>query len=129
MRKPLKYLALATVAFFFFTAIAYACPGITFASGSAFSSSEMPEHDMGRGDCGDHKLNICQSVRDQLVSIKAPTVQPASTLYRVSLTPQPLLFEAETVPYLFYGRSPPAPPAFHPVFKLQLAYSYLVLRL
>jgi hypothetical protein len=130
MRKPVKYITLATVAFFIFTAVAYACPGITYAAGSALNfSSAMPEHDMGKDDCGDHKINICQSVRDQLVSIKAPTVQPASTLYRVSLTPQPLLFEAATAPHLFYGRSPPEAPAFHPVFKLQLAYSYLVLRL
>lgn len=130
MRKPLKYITLATVAFFVFTAVVYACPGITFAANSALNfSSAMPEHNMGKDDCGDHKVNICQSVRDQLVSIKGATAEPASVLYRVSLTPQPLLVDSATAPRVFYGRSPPGTPAFHPVFKLQLAFSYLVLRL
>jgi hypothetical protein len=129
MHKPVKYLTLATVAFFLFAGIAYACPGITFAADNATNfSNAMPGHDMGKDDCADVNIHVCQSVRDQMLSINAAPAQPAAGFHRLGLSPQPLLDSAAPTP-VFYGGSPPDIAPFHPVFKLQLSYSYLVLRL
>lgn len=130
MHKPVKYLTLATIAFFLFAGIAYACPGGSFAGAAPVNfSSEMPGHDMGPQDgCGDSKVNACQSVRDQMLSINAAPAQPAASFHRFNVSLQPLLQPAAPTA-VFYGGSPPGTLPFHPVFKLQLSYSYLVLRL
>jgi hypothetical protein len=128
MPKRAKYITLATLGFFLITAVAYACPGNLLVANTSIST-EMPGHEMAKhNDCGDPKVNPCRTVRDQIVSVKAAPDQATAgwqSLYeRVQLLPQAVA--AATV---FHGRSPPTIASFHPVFKLPLSFSYLVLRL
>jgi|GEM_PF-2430644 hypothetical protein len=130
MWLPLKYLALATLGFFLFTAVAYACPGnLLVGNPPANVSTPMPGHDMARNnDCGDPEVNPCQSVRDQMVSVKAAPAQLTGSVHRLNEIPQPLP-QAVPATIVLDGSSPPTIAAFHPVFKLQLSFSYRVLRL
>ncbi len=125
-----KYVTLATFGFFLITAVAYACPGNLLAADAPLSiSTDLPRHEMAKhNDCNDPRVNPCRTVRDQIVSVKAAPDQATAgwqSLYeRAQLLPQ-----AVAAPTVFYGRSPPLIGAFHPVFKLPLSFSYLVLRL
>jgi hypothetical protein len=129
MPKPLKYLTLVTVFFFLFTAVAYACPGNPVVGNPlANVATAMPGHDMANNDCGDTKVDPCQSVRDRIVSVKAAPAQLAGSVHRLNEIPQPLP-QAVPATNVFDNGSPPTITAFHPVFKLQLSFSYRVLRL
>ncbi len=129
MPRRLKYVTVTMMGFFLFAGIAYACPGTTLVHDEPINvSNTMAGHDMDQNDgCVDNNVNKCQSVRDQMlsatVSLEAPT-----GCQRLSEEPQALL-AVTSVPRLLSGASPPLTQAFHPVYKLPLSFSYLVLRL
>jgi hypothetical protein len=130
MDSRFKYLRLATVAFFLVAAIAYACPGNALVSkGSSGVAKAMPSHDMGGNEgCGETNVNQCQWARDQILSGTVSLSKADVELHRLCEHPQNALAAAAPV-QVFSGASPPATAAFHPVFKLPLSFSYLVLRL
>ena len=89
----------------------------------------MPGHDMGDNDgCGDRNINKCQSIRDQLLSGTTSFESAAANFQRSIERPPACLAPAPPV-RVFSGRSPPSVTAFHPIYKLPLSFSYLVLRL
>jgi len=110
---------------FVIVSIAHAC------SGSAPMSLALHQSPMSMGEgndspCGKEKGNICQSVRDSILSVK-PSISAAGNPQQ---TVPPLQISIDNPIQLVY--SPVAPvieSAFHPVFKLPLTLSYLVLRI
>jgi hypothetical protein len=123
-----KRLSAATALFIVFAflsvSIAHACSGLALV-GAAVQQSPM---NMGGGDppCSKNKGDICQSVRDSILSVK-PSISAAGNPQQ---TVPPLQISIDNPIQLVY--SPVAPvieSAFHPVFKLPLTLSYLVLRI
>jgi len=125
MLKKLSAVAALIVAFAFVTvSIAHACSGLT-PMNLAVQQSPM---NMGGGNppCSKEKGDLCQSVRDSILSVK-PSISAASNPQQ---TLPPLEFSLES-PTLLVS-SPTARiigVSFHPVFKLPLTVSYLVLRI
>src|SRR5437899_3618861 len=125
MLKKLSAVAALIVAFAFVTvSIAHACSGLT-PMNLAVQQSPM---NMGGGNppCSKNKGDICQSVRDSILSVK-PSISAAGNPQQ---TVPPLQISIDNPIQLVY--SPVAPiieSAFHPVFKLPLTLSYLVLRI
>jgi len=126
MLKRLSALAASIVAFaFVIVSIAHACSGLTPIN-LAVQQSPM---NMGGGNnppCSKEKGDICQSVRDSILSVK-PSISAAANPQQ-TVPPLQLSFESPTQ----LVSSPVAPViglAFHPVFKLSLTVSYLVLRI
>ena len=123
-----KRLSAATALFIVFAflsvSIAHACSGLALV-GAVVQQSPM---NMGGGDspCSKNKGDICQSVRDSILSVK-PSISAAGNPQQ---TVPPLQISIDNPIQLVY--SPVAPvieSAFHPVFKLPLTLSYLVLRI
>ena len=117
-------IALFMVFAFLSVSIAHACSGLALV-GAAVQQSPM---NMGGGDppCSKNKGDICQSVRDSILSVK-PSISAAGNPQQ---TVPPLQISIDNPIQLVY--SPVAPvieSAFHPVFKLPLTLSYLVLRI
>lgn len=105
-----------------FTSIVYACSGLA-SIGIAPHSGSM-NNKVERGPCGEHKQDMCQSVRERTLSVQASL--PATDLSRGS--PSGLPVETYLVPNAF-SEHLLFPTAYHPFFKLPLIYSYLVLRI
>jgi hypothetical protein len=78
--------------------------------------------------CADTKLDACQSVRDRILSLQPSALQVAISQVTFTGAHQTVV-EVSVGPDLFHSTSPPLTSVFHPVFKLQLPLSYLVLRL
>jgi hypothetical protein len=123
-----KRLSAATALFIVFAflsvSIAHACSGLT-PMNLAVQQSPM---NMGGGNppCSKEKGDICQSVRDSILSVK-PSVSVASNPQQIVPPPQ---FSIDSAIQIV--SSPVAPiieVSFHPVFKLPLTVSYLVLRI
>ncbi len=128
MPRLFKFATVAGVVFcFLFVVVAYACSGRDLAWGApqifsahAGMASEEP--------CADMKLDPCQSVRDRILSLQPSAAQAA--ISQVTFTnAQQAPVEVSAGADLFYGTFRPSTSVFHPVFKLQLPISYLVLRL
>jgi hypothetical protein len=126
MLKKLSALAASIVAFaFVIVSIAHACSGLT-PMNLAVQQSPM---NMGQGNnppCSKEKGDICQSVRDSILSVR-PSISAADNPQQTVPT-LPLSLEGPTR----LVSSPVAAVigvAFHPVFKLPLTVSYLVLRI
>lgn len=125
MLKKLSAVAASIVAFaFVIVSIAHACSGLTPVN-LAVHQSPM---NMGGSNtpCGKEKGDICQSVRDSIMSVK-PSIAAADNPQQTVL---PLQLSAESPSLVVF--SPVAPiigVSFHPVFKLPLTVSYLVLRI
>ena len=126
MLKKLSAAAASIVAFaFIIVSITHACSGLT-PMNLAVQQSPM---NMGGGNnppCSKEKGDICQSVRDSILSVK-PSISAADNLQQ-SVAPLQLSVDSPTL----LVSSPVAPVvgvAFHPVFKLPLTLSYLVLRI
>ena len=127
MPRLFKFATVAGVVFcFLFVVVAYACSGRDLAwrdqrlSAHAGMASEEP--------CADMKLDACQSVRDRILSLQPSAAQAA--ISQVTFTnAQQAPVEVSAGADLFYGTFRPSTSVFHPVFKLQLPISYLVLRL
>src|SRR5882724_1140568 len=118
MLKSLSAAAASMVAIVFvIVSIAHAC------SGSAPMSLALHQSPMSMGEgndspCGKEKGNICQSVRDSMMSVKSSSVSAADNAQQ---TVPPLQPSVEGVALVL---SSPATPviavSFHPVFKLPL---------
>ena len=125
MLKKLSAVAALIVAFAFVTvSIAHACSGLT-PMNLAVQQSPM---NMGGGNppCSKGKGDLCQSVRDSILSVK-PSISVASNPQQ---TVPPLQLSIDSPIQIV--SSPVAPiiaVSFHPVFKLSLTVSYLVLRI
>ena len=126
MLKKLSAVAASIVAFaFIFVSITHACSGLT-PMNLAIQQSPMNMGDGNNLPCSKEKGDICQSVRDSILSVK-PSISAADNLQQ-SVPPLQLSVESPTL----LVSSPVAPiirVSFHPVFKLPLTLSYLVLRI
>jgi len=117
--------ALLIVFAFLSVSITHACSGLT-PMNLAVQQSPMNMGGSNTPPCSKEKGDICQSVRDSILSVK-PSISAAANPQQ---TVPPLQLSAES-PTLLVS-SPVAPiigVSFHPVFKLPLIFSYLVLRI
>ena len=126
-----KRLSAATALFvvfaFLFVSIAHACSGLG-PVGVMIEQSSRNAGMANNGPCNQHKEDVCKSVRDSILSIQ-PSVSKAEVSQQPIL-PIQLSIESESPTQV--GFSPLLPVierAFHPVFKLPLTFSYLVLRI
>jgi len=126
MLKRLSAAAASIVAFaFVIVSITHACSGLT-PMNLAVQQSPMNMGGSNPPPCSKEKGDICQSVRDSILSVK-PSISAADNPQQ---TVAPLQLSVESPSLLI--SSPVAPVievAFHPVFKLPLTVSYLVLRI
>jgi hypothetical protein len=125
MLKKLSIVGAAIVAFAFaFVSITHACSGLA-PMGMAVQQSPM---NMGGGDppCSKNKGDICQSVRDSILSVK-PSISAAGSPQQT--IPPPQLSIESPIQLAFSSVAPALERAFHPVFKVPLTLSYLVLRI
>lgn len=119
--------AIALVFTLLFVSIVYACSGLDQVRMS-FQHSSMDGGTMvERGPCSEHKQDLCKSVRHRMLSIQAPSTQTENSA-QVLATPLEPFVEASTTFYVSLA-SLQLSAAFHPLFKLPLTYSYLVLRI
>ena len=126
-----KRLSAATALFvvfaFLFVSIAHACSGLN-PVGVMIEQSSRNAGMANNGPCNQHKEDVCKSVRDSILSI-----QPSVSKPDVSQQPVlPIQLSIESDGPTQVGFSPLFPVierAFHPVFKLSLSLSYLVLRI
>lgn len=127
-KRTSKFAALGQIFLLLFVVVVHACPGFT-SIGPVMHSLSM---DSGRGeakpcDAPKQDRDICQSVRDGLSSTM---ISMAETNIIVIASP---MFLAPPVDVLRTSRrtdgSTDWPVPFHPVFKLLLPVSYLVLRI
>ena len=128
MLKKLSIIAASIVAFaFIFVSITHACSGLT-SMNPAMQQSPM---NMGTSDgfpCGKEKPDICKSVRDSILSIQPSVSKP--DISQQPVLPIQLSIESEDPTQVgFAPLFPVIERAFHPVFKLSLTLSYLVLRI
>jgi hypothetical protein len=126
MLKKLSAVAASIVAFaFIIVSITHACSGLVPID-LAVQHSPM---NMGGGNnppCSKEKGDICQSVRDSILSVK-PSVSEAANP-RPTAASVPLFIDSPAL-LVFSPVASVIESAFHPVFKLPLTLSYLVLRI
>ena len=119
--------ALCVVFAFLSVSIAHACSGLG-PFGVMIEQSSRNAGMANNGPCNQHKEDVCKSVRDSILSI-----QPSVSKAEVSQPPAlPIQLSIESEGSTQVGFSPLFPVierAFHPVFKLPLSLSYLVLRI
>lgn len=126
MLKKLSIITASIVTFaFVFISIAHACSGLA----SMNPIMQQSPMNMGAGDsspCGNEKPDICKSVRDSMLSVKPAGSGIDSPEKTVSL---PLISFVRPILSGFLPLVLVSKASFHPVFKLPLSYSYLVLRI
>jgi hypothetical protein len=127
MFNKLSVIAAAIVTFaFVFASVAHACSGLT-SMNSAVQERSMNMGTTDSAPCGQEKPpDICKFVRDAMLSIK-PSVSGVHTPEKMVSPPaiafvSPLLLDSAPVALVIKV-------SFHPVFKLPLRLSYLVLRI
>jgi hypothetical protein len=134
MRTPIKsFLLIASilVVSVLFNSIVYACSGLASVSmalhHSVNSGNGMQQDTVERGPCAEHKQDICQSVRARMLSIQI-SLSKADEARPLLVAPLPLVIDVIEQTVL-----PPGPLElkvfYHPVFKLSLPLSLLVLRI
>jgi hypothetical protein len=109
-----------------FTSIVYACSGLN-SMPMSFVSAAMDHSGMEPGPCSKQKQDICKSVRDQMLSLKAP-----SSVTGIELHILMVLHSAYVdIPALMNLLPEAGPPGvvFQPVFKLSFPFSNQVLRI
>ena len=126
MLKKLSAVAASIVAFaFIFVSIAHACPSLGPVN-LAVQQSFMNTMDGGNPPCSKEKSDPCKSVRDSILSEKpsmSGTDSPEQPVFPLQLPVEsPSLLASSPI-------TSTAPGAFHPVFKLPLTLSYVVLRI
>ena len=123
MLKKLSIIAASIVAFaFVFVSIAHACSGLN-SMNPVMQQSPM---NMGASDgvpCGKEKPDICKSVRDSMLSVKPSLSAPEQMVAPLQLSID-ARFVLVSLPSTWVSEA-----RFHPVFKLPLSLSYLVLRI
>jgi hypothetical protein len=135
MRTPIKksFLLIASILVIsvLFNSIVYACSGFASVSmalhGSANSGNSMQQGTVERGPCAEHKHDICQSVRARMLSTQI-SLSKADDARPLLVAPLPLVIDVIEQTVL------PSGPLdlkvfYHPVFKLSLPLSLLVLRI
>ena len=125
-----KRLSAATALFIVFAFLlvptVHACSGL----GPVGVMIEQSSRNAGMANnspCNQHKEDVCKSVRDSILSI-----QPSVSKAEVSQPVLPIQLSIESEGPTQVGFAPLFPVierAFHPVFKLSLSLSYLVLRI
>ena len=119
--------ALFIVFAFLFVSTAHACSNLD-SLGVIIEQSYLNAGMSNNGPCNHHKEDVCESVRDSILSIQPSMSKP--DVSQQSVLPIQLSIESEGLTHL--GFSPLFPAidrVFHPVFKLPLILSYLVLRI
>jgi hypothetical protein len=126
MLEKLSVITATVVAFaFVLVTITHACSGLRPMS----TAAHLSRMDTGASDsspCGNENSDICESVRDSMLSVK-PSALGVDSLEKTSLT-----LATSFVSPSGFGSSPVAlvtRVTFHPVFKLSLSFLYLVLRI
>ena len=112
------YLVAASIIVFVFVSSAHACPTVNL----TLQRSRMNLDEANHSPCGNEKRDICQSVRDSILSLKPSGSTPDN--------PQPtVLPSGHSIkgPVPFFPSS--AAPGVHPVFSLPLAIASTVLRI
>jgi hypothetical protein len=128
--SPVKCLSKATatavILSFVLASIAFACPDP--ARMRALLFSDAPASEMGeQAPCSGAKEEMCASVRDSLLSIRAAVIRLVNPLQNSTVF-APLKAEAFAAREFFSGSLCASLP-FHPVFKLRLPFAYSVLRI
>jgi hypothetical protein len=127
MFNKLSFIAAGIVTFaFVFASVAHACAGLT-SMNPALQESSINTGATDNSPCGEEKPpDICKFVRDAMLSIKpsVPGIQSPEKMVSPPAIPfaSPRLLVSAPV-------SLATKTSFHPVFKLQLSFSYLVLRI
>jgi hypothetical protein len=117
------------------TSIVYACPGLSLmamtSSVAMTSSMSMPpgmnDGVVKRGPCRDHKQDICKSVRDRMLSLRASSPVAEITLHTLAI-PHVAQFDIPLLINLLPAAGPPGV-LFQPVLKSAFAFSNQVLRI
>jgi hypothetical protein len=117
---------IAVIFFILFASVAYACSGLGSMQILPLHAS-MNAEKMEKDSCDETKEEICQFLRHRMVSIQASRSQ-AEILVHGSTLPQAVLIKVPMTLDLSLV-SAPSLFTFHPLFKLSLTYSYLVLRI
>jgi hypothetical protein len=124
MLKKLSAVVASFVVFVFIAvSIAHACTGLVLVNPAAQSFMNI---DGTNHPCHTEKSDLCKSVRDSILSVKPST--PGIDTPEQRAIPLLLLVEdaklvaSSPINSITQG-------AFHPVFKLSLFFSYLVLRI
>jgi hypothetical protein len=109
-----------------FTSIVYACSGLN-SMPMSFVSAAMDHSAMEPGPCSKQKPDICKSVRDQMLSLKAPSSVTGIELHILMV----LHCAHVDIPSLMNLLPEAGPPGvvFQPVFKLSFPFSNQVLRI
>lgn len=122
-----NYLTAVTVALLLLSvAIVYACPDRDLLWNSSLRVS-MNDGMAKHHPCNDTKTDTCQSVRNRMVSVEASAFQMHAPQHGFTEMLQVLL-QPHVKTDISHGSSL-LTVTFHPVFKLQFPFSYLVLRL
>lgn len=118
--------ATAVILAFVLESIAFACPDPARMRAPLFSDAAGSE--MGDQEpCSGAKEEMCASVRDSMVSIRAAAFRLASPLQNAAVF-APIKAEVNVAGEFFVGSLSVRLP-FHPVFKLRLPFAYSVLRI
>lgn len=112
------YLIAASVIVFLFVSTAHACPTVNL----TLQRSRLDMNEADHSPCGNEKRDICQSVRDSIVSLKPSGATPDN--------PQPtILPSGRSIKGLVSFFPSSAATGVHPVFRLPLAIASIVLRI
>ena len=126
MLKKLSLVTASVVVFtFLLVSITHACSGLA-SMNSAVQQSSLTMGASDSAPCGKEKPDICESVRDSLLSVK-PAMSgidsPEKTFSRLPISfASPILHGSSSLAVV-------SKVSVHPVFKLPLSLSYLVLRI
>lgn len=127
-----KRLSAATALFIVFAflsvSIAHACSDLGPVGGVMVEQSSRNAGVANNDPCNQHKEDVCKSVRDSILSIQ-PSVSNADVSQQPVLPIQLSIESEDPTQVGFSSLFPVIERAFHPVFKLSLSLSYLVLRI
>jgi hypothetical protein len=119
-------IAVAVAFYLLFVSVVYACSSL-YAAQMTFHPSAASNGNIERGPCSEKKQDICQSVRYSMLSIQSSISSTKIALYASQIS-QKATVEIP-FPFDFSVAALSLTTAFHPIFKLSLPFSYLVLRI
>jgi hypothetical protein len=121
-----RLIPILVIASLLFTSIVYACSGLnSMPMGSV--SAAMNHSAVERGPCTKHKLDICKSIRYQMLSLQ-PLPPPADELLYVWAIFQAAHFELPLSINFLPATGPPGL-LWYPFSKLSVPFSSQVLRI
>ena len=121
-----RFIPIIVISSLLFTSIVYACSGLN-SMPTSFVSAAMDHSAMEPGPCSKQKQDICKSVRDQMLSLKAPSSVTGIELHILTVFHSAHVDIAPLMNLL----STAGPPGvvFRPVLKLSFPFSKQVLRI